>query len=452
MAAVRTNIDLDTFGVRWILQLTPLHASNAAILSTKGIMFMKEVVIDPQLVANSILELARCGEWSETGVWRTVYSPPWVEATDLYAKWCDEAGLSVKRDAVGNVWGRLEGTEGGKSIVSGSHIDTQAPGGRYDGALGALAGLIAIRALREQFGSPKRPLEAVAFCEEESSRFPGANFWGSRAITGAITPEEPERLIGFDGETMASAMESVGLDPRRVAEAERDDIDSFIELHIEQGPILESAGLPVALVSAITGMRHYVVNLEGIQNHAGAFPMDLRHDPVAGFAEIASCAIDTAHRFGRPAVTTVGRVIVEPNAPAVIPSRVEFTIDARHPDPEAREKLYAAHERMMVEIAARRSLKLSWRITTDHAPCVSDRGILDVLKQEGHAQSVPFMEMASGAGHDAQQMATRAKVAMIFVRSKDGRSHTPEEFSSIPDIVAGVSLLAAGLHKLAYEA
>jgi allantoate deiminase len=313
-----------------------------------------------------------------------------------------------------------------------------------------LAGLIAIRALKERYGTPKRTLEAVALCEEESSRFPGANFWGSRAITGAISPDEPESQLSFEGETMASAMENAGLDSRLIRDAERDDIDVFIELHIEQGPVLEQAGLPVAVVSAITGLRHYLVELKGTQNHAGAFPMDMRQDPLAGFAEIASNAIDTAHRWGRPAVTTIGRVVPEPNKPAVIPARVEFTIDARHPDPESCEKLYATHEHMMREVAARRNLELSWRITADHAPCLSDPEVLAVLKKAAQNEAVPFMIMASGAGHDTQQMARRAKVAMIFVRSKDGRSHTPEEFSSILDIVAGIRVLAAALHRLAY--
>ena len=406
--------------------------------------------INPGVVEKYILELAGHGAWGETGVWRTVYSTEWVAAANLYAKWCEEAGLLVRSDAVGNVWGRLEGSDGGKSIVTGSHIDSQTPGGRYDGALGALAGLVAIRALKEKYGTPKRTLEAVALCEEESSRFPGANFWGSRAITGAISPEEPENQLSFDGETMASAMQSAGLNPRRIADAERDDIDIFIELHIEQGPVLEQADLPVAIVSAITGLRHYLVELKGTQNHAGAFPMDMRQDPMAGFAEIASRAIDTAHRWGRPAVTTVGRVIPEPNKPAVIPARVEFTIDARHPNPAFCEKLYATHERMMHEVAARRNLELSWRITADHAPCLSNQEVLAVLKRSAQEETVPFMTMASGAGHDTQQMAKRSKVAMIFVRSKDGRSHTPEEFSSIPDIVAGIKVLAAGLHCLAY--
>lgn len=409
-----------------------------------------EIAIDPALVERFIMEMARFGAHSGTGVWRTVYSPEWVGATDLYARWCEEAGLAVKRDAVGNVWGRLDGKDGGKAIVSGSHIDTQRPGGRYDGTLGALAGLIALKALKETYGAPRRPLEAVALCEEEGSRFPSASWWGSRAITGRISPEDPDRIRGLADETIAQAMREVGLDPARIPEARRDDIEAFIELHIEQGPILEHAGLPVAVVTGITGIRHYLVTLEGTQNHAGAFPMDLRRDPMAGFAEIASGVVDTAHRWGRPAVTTVGRVEAEPNMPAVIPRRVRFTVDARHPDPEACVRLHASHERLMREVAARRGLDIDWEVLIDHPACPSDPGLVATLQDAARTQAVPFMLMASGAGHDSQQMAAIAKVAMIFVRSKDGRSHTPEEFSSIEDIVAGIKVLAASLYKLAY--
>ncbi|MGN6550399.1 MAG: hydantoinase/carbamoylase family amidase, partial [Pararhizobium sp.] len=332
----------------------------------------------------------------------------------------------------------------------GSHIDSQAPGGRYDGALGALSALIALRALKQQFGQPKRTLEAVAFCEEESSRFPSANYWGSRAITGRISPTDPDNTIAFTGETMSDAMRAIGLDPANIPRARRDDIDSFIELHIEQGPILEQENLPVAIVDAITGIRHYNVRLKGTQNHAGGFPMDIRRDPMAGFAEIASGVVNTAHRMGRPAVTTVGRAVVQPNYPAIIPASVEFSIDARHPNPEKRKALYAAHEGLMREVAARRGLEIEWDIQINHEPSPSDPAIVDTLQWMAREQGVPTLTMASGAGHDSQQMAAIAKVAMIFVRSKDGRSHTPDEFSSIEDIVEGIRVLAAGLHALAY--
>jgi allantoate deiminase len=411
----------------------------------------EKIEIDSALVERLLLDMAQHGSNGGTGVSRTVYSPEWVAAADLFARSCEEAGLTARMDAAGNVWGRLAGSEeGAKAIVSGSHIDTQTPGGRYDGTLGALAGLVAIKALREKYGKPRRPLECVAFCEEEGSRFPTANFWGSRAIVGRIGEGDAEATIGYSGETIGSAMREVGLDPSRISEAQRDDIGAFVELHIEQGPILEHAGLPVAVVTGITGIRHYRVELKGEQNHAGAFPMDLRRDPMAGFAEIASGVIDTAHRWGRPAVTTIGRLSVTPNGAAVIPESIAFSLDVRHPDPEQCQILYRSHERLMQEVAERRNLEIDWTVSLDHPAWPSDPAIVETLNAAARSQGVPVMTMASGAGHDSQQIARIAPMAMIFVRSKDGRSHTPEEFSSLPDIVAGIEVLAAGLYRLAY--
>ena len=232
------------------------------------------IEIDPVHVERMIFDLAQHGAWGDTGVWRPVYTPEWVAAADCFAGWCAEAGLAVTRDAVGNISGRLKGREVGGAIVSGSHLDTQCPGGRYDGALGAIAALVAVDALGKQFGPPRRTLEVLALCEEEGSRFATAGFWGSRAIVGKIAPSDFDTTIGRGGETMASAMREVGLDPARIPEARRDDIDTFVELHIEQGPILEQAGVPVAVVDAITGMRHTEYVLTGVANHAGAFPMD----------------------------------------------------------------------------------------------------------------------------------------------------------------------------------
>ena len=409
-----------------------------------------QIAVDRDLVETCVMALGRIGASGKTGVKRTVYSPEWVQATALYAQWCQEAGLAVRRDAVGNVWGRLEGSEAARSIASGSHIDSQLPGGRYDGALGCIAALVALRTLREQFGAPRRPLEAVAFCEEEGSRFPAANLWGSRAVTGRIAADEAQRLKDYEGTTIGDAMRGVGLDPSRIGEARRGDIDTFIELHVEQGPVLEHAGLPVGIVTGITGLRHYVVEVTGEANHAGAFPMDLRRDPMAGAAEMISGVIETATRIGRPAVTTVGRLQVEPNYPAIVPAKVRFTIDARHPDSEALARLYEQHETLLRKVAARRGLEVSWQATLDQPPSPSDAAIVQLLQSVAETQGVPTMRMHSGAGHDTQVMARIAKTAMIFVQSRRGRSHTPEEFTSIEHAAMGIEILAGAMYRLAY--
>ncbi len=406
--------------------------------------------VDASLLERHLLELARHGAHGETGVWRTAYSPAWVAAQDQVTAWFSEAGLAVRRDAVGNVWGRLEGDPEKPVIASGSHIDSQTPGGRYDGALGVVGALVALRTLRERFGSPRRTIEAVSLCEEEASRFHAATFWGSRAVTGRITPDEPERIRDFDGVSIGEAMRAVGLDPRRIPEAARDDIEVWIELHIEQGPILEEARLPVGVVDEITGIRHYVVRLAGRSDHAGARPMQGRLDPVAGFAEIVTAVIDVALEVGPPAVTTVGRIEVEPNLPAAVSDSVTFTIDSRHTDPQALERQHARQEQAMRAIAERRGLEISWTTPIDLPPRGCAPAVVAALERAARRQDVPFLRLHSGAGHDTQNMAGVAQAAMVFARCKDGRSHTPAEFTSVEDAVAATRVLAAALYELAY--
>jgi allantoate deiminase len=405
--------------------------------------------IDPAVIQEMVGELARFGAWGETGVNRLVYTPEWVAAQDHVAGWCTEAGLEVERDAVGNVWGWLRGRKPGPAIVTGSHIDSQKPGGRFDGALGVAAAVAAVRAVRERHGTPRRTVGVVSLCEEEASRFARTNFWGSRAATGTIAPTEADRMRAIDGPTMGEIMRDVGLDPERIPEAARDDIGAFIELHIEQGPLLEAAGLPVGVVETITGYRQYWIDLRGVANHAGTTPMDLRRDPMAGAAEIVSGVIDTAHRMGRPAVTTVGRMTVEPNGRAVVPERVGFTVDARHPEPGALATLLARHEGRWAEVAARRGLGLAVRVDSDRPPCPCDPALVETLAAAAAEAGVPTMRMTSGAVHDAMQFASVCPVAMLFVRSRGGVSHSPDEDTSAEDAAAGVETLARALARLA---
>ena len=411
---------------------------------------MTEQLVDPAVVEQRVHDLSRLGLTGETGVTRTVYSPEWVTAQNLLEGWMQSAGLETRRDAVGNLWGTARGSEPGTSIVSGSHVDSQAPGGRFDGALGIIAALTATEALLRRHGRPARTIEAVSLCEEEGSRFSTAGFWGSRAILGLITPEDVETTLSFEGETIGDAMRAIGLNPDQIPSAKRDDIDTFIELHIEQGPILEQADLPVEIVTAITGYRHYLVEVSGTSNHAGAFPMDLRRDPMAAAAEMISGVIQNAIDMGRPAVTTVGRLAIDPNYPAIIPERVTFMVDARHPDPEQRELLYQRHEQLIREAADRRRLNVEIQINKDLAPRPCDPGTVDILDQAAADLGIAHMRMTSGAVHDTQRFSQIAKTAMIFVQSKDGRSHTPAEFTSTEHATLGIEVLAEGLRRLAY--
>ncbi|MEZ4524106.1 MAG: hydantoinase/carbamoylase family amidase [Thermomicrobiales bacterium] len=413
----------------------------------------ERIDIDPAIVEQYVMTLAENGACGETGVWRPVYSEAWFAAQQQIERWMQEAGMETHWDAVGNVWGRIQGTDEVDRgvILTGSHIDSQLPGGRYDGALGVISGVLAVGELVRRYGPPARTIEVVSFCEEESSRFPTAHHWGSRAVAGAISPEDLESVISYNGEKIGDVMREAGFDLDAVPAIERDDLDIFIELHIEQGPILEQDGIPVAVVTGITGIRHYHVELRGRADHAGARPMDTRRDPMAAAAEIISTAIDTAHRMGRPAVTTVGRMSVQPNGAAIVPEQVNFTIDARHPDPETRALLYKRHEATIKAVCERRGIDYSWTLGAEQPPRVSDSELVETFVNAANEQEILHRTMPSGAVHDANRMAGFTRMVMLFVQSKDGRSHTPEEFTYAEHAAAGVQLLAAGLHKLAYS-
>ncbi|MDQ2682205.1 MAG: Zn-dependent hydrolase [Chloroflexota bacterium] len=406
--------------------------------------------IDRSTLEARIATMAGYGKVGETGVTRTVFSPEWVAANDQLAAWMGEAGLNVRMDAAGNLWGRIEGSDNRGSIVSGSHVDSQAPGGRFDGVLGIIAALTSVESLVRELGPPRRTLEVVSLCEEEGSRFPTAGFWGSRAILGLITPDDVENTVSFTGEKIGDVMRSVGLDPTELPAAVRNDIDAFIELHIEQGPILESEGLPVGIVTGITGYRHFDVTIRGTANHAGAFPMDLRRDPMAAAAEIISGVINTAHRMGRPAVTTVGRITADPNYPAIVPDSVRFTIDARHPDAEQRDLLYARHTALIQEVGERRNVDVEMTFTKDLGPRPCDPEIVQLLAAAAGDLGIPHRLLPSGAVHDTQRFSEIARTAMIFVQSRDGRSHTPNEFTETEHAALGIEVLREGLRRLAY--
>ncbi len=241
-------------------------------------------------------------------------------------------------------------------------------------------------------------------------------------------------------------MRSCALDPSRIPAAKRNDIDAFLELHIEPGPVWEDAGVSEAIVEATTGIAQFEATLAGEQNHAGACPMDLRRAPMAGFAEITGRLIDHAHRLGRPAVTTIGRCDVRPGGSALVPQRVAFSMDARHPD--ARTRMYAVHECLIREAAERRGLIAELRSLIDHEPCRCDPDLVAALQQAADNCGIPTVTVTSGAGHDAQQMSEIARSAMIFVRSRGGLSHTPEEVSSPDDCTDGFRVLAEALRLL----
>jgi len=387
--------------------------------------------IDGALLERRLDELYAIGD-------RGLYDSAWAAALDRVERWMKDAGLETHRDAVGNLWGRAEGS--GKSIVTGSHIDTVRNGGRLDGALGIVAGLTAGEALLKNKGKPRRPLEVVAICEEEGSRF-ATNFWGSRAIIGAIDKPDAE---------IAAAMRERGLDPTKIASAARDDIDTFVELHIEQGRVLESARTPLAVVSAIVGTAHLEVTVTGQPDHAGTTPMDLRRDALAGAAAMVQAVESIAKSLGKPAVATVGKLNVEPAQINVVPAMVVFTVDLRHADLGGRRALEERIRSLCGRISEERRLGLAIRTLQEKAPVAMHADVRALLARAAQECGVQATEMVSGAGHDAQILASRSRVGMLFVPSIGGRSHCPEEATNSEHLLFGTTVLAKALELLAY--
>ena len=394
-------------------------------------------------------ELYKIGAEPGGGAYRPLYGTAWAEAGDCVERWMKKAGLETRRDAVGNLWGRLDGTEKGKVIVTGSHIDTVRHGGRLDGALGIVAGLTATEALMKARGKPKRSLDVVAICEEEGSRFP-TNFWGSRAIVGSIGKDEADTIVDPNGVTIAQAMRERGLDPAKIGSAARDDIDAFVELHIEQGAVLETTRQPLAVVSAIAGGVHLEIVVTGRADHAGTTPMDLRHDALVGASVMIQAIESITRAIGAPAVATVGRIRAEPDQINVVPGRVVFTVDLRHSDPGARRALEERTRSLCRTIAAERGLELEVRVLQERPPVPMHAEVRAVLTRAAQECGVRATELVSGAGHDAQILAARCKVGMLFVPSVGGRSHCPEEHTDPGHLELGARVLVRTLELLAY--
>jgi allantoate deiminase len=398
--------------------------------------------IDTGELERELDELYSIGAEPGGGVYRPLYSEPWAAALERVEQWMQRTGLITRRDAVGNLWGRVDGTSADtKAVVTGSHIDTVRHGGRLDGALGIVAGLTSVRALLEARGKPKRPLEVLAICEEEGSRFP-TNFWGSRAIIGAIDHVDPD---------IAAAMREHGLDPTRIATAARNDIDTFVELHIEQGAVLESTGRPLAIVSAIAGGVHLEVTVTGRADHAGTTPMHLRRDALSGAAAMIQAIEAITRSLGSPAVATVGKIHVEPDQINVVPGRARFTVDLRHSTLGGRRALEERIRSLCETTASERSLGITIATLHERPPVPMHSDVRAVLSRAAQDCAVQPMELVSGAGHDAQILAAKCRVGMLFVPSIGGRSHCPEERTRPEHVELGTRVLLRALELLAYS-
>jgi allantoate deiminase len=408
-----------------------------------------DILTSADELATEIERFGEVGLRPGLGLLRAVYTEPWRQAMDLVRQRMEAIGLTTWFDAAGNLFGRITGTEGGPSIMTGSHIDTVPNAGKYDGTLGILGSLAAVAALKEQFGQPHRTIDVVVTCDEDGARF-ATEYWGSQTIAGTIEPKDLDRVRDAEGTTIGEAMRQAGFDPDRIGKARRDDVAAWIELHIEQGRVLEDEGIDVGIVTALAGRWSGTVRVVGREDHAGTTPMDARRDAMAGASRIISHAIRGAEEYGRPTVCTVGKIDVSPGATNVIPSAASFSIDARDTDAARLARLAGSIRDFAGEIAQRRDLGVSFDDFVERSPTPMDEALIDIARASAEAVGASALVMPSMASHDARILGTRWPSAMIFVPSRDGRSHCPEEYTTPQQMRKGVLVLAETLRRAAY--
>ena len=394
---------------------------------------------------NRILELGQVGRSQEGGVTRRALTIEDKKGHQLVTKWMEESGMKVRYDNFGNLIGRKEGIDSNLApVIIGSHIDSVKNGGRFDGVIGVLGGIEIAQILQEEKIAHKRPLEIIAFCEEEGSRFNDGLF-GSRGIIGKITQEDLkkmdennitryEALSNFSSEINPQKLEQSVLTPNQVY--------VYFEMHIEQGPFLEEENCAVGVVSHVAGPHWMNFTLTGEAGHAGTVPMNLRKDPIPAAAEIILYIESICNDpIMKETVGTVGIVDVKPGGSNIIPSKVSFSLDLRDIDLNRRENVYEKIRKKVEGICRKR--KLEWQVDEGmRVPPVScspalTKQLLNSMENLGLSPKT----MISGAGHDAMLMAEITDVGMIFVRCKKGISHQPEEWADKNDIAQGTNVL-----------
>ncbi len=409
------------------------------------------IEINADRLWSRLSKLAEIGRSEGSGVTRLSFTEEERAAIDLVASYMREAHLEVREDAAGNLIGRREGSDPEAPVLlTGSHVDSVPNGGDFDGPLGVLAAVEALQVMEERGVETERPIEVVAFADEEGARF-GFGMIGSRAMAGTLTPEDLDRQ-DESGISIAHAMRDYGLDPEKIDEAARpeDSVHAYVELHIEQGKILENEDLPVGVVTGIAGPVWLRLTLEGEAGHAGTTPMGLRCDALVAAAAIVGRVEKEAARTGTT-VGTVGQLDLSPGGINIIPGRVSFSLDLRDIDQEVRDGVEARIADEAGRICEERGIGLETQTLQRLPPVLCSDLVREAAREACEELGFEPFELASGAGHDGMHLASLCPIGMIFVRSKDGLSHNPNEYSSREDCAAGAEVLYRTLLGLAGE-
>jgi len=405
--------------------------------------------VNGERLAKRLYELSFIGYTQVGGVKRPGLSDEEKKAKELVKLWMTEAGLTVTEDGAGNVRGRLAGLDDSKrAIASGSHVDSVPNGGNFDGPLGVLSALEVAEAWKETGYVPLKPYEVIIFTDEEGSRF-NSGLSGSRAMTGDMSEEEMEGLRDYNGETLAQVLERYGSSLQAFKEAKRDmnELEMFVEVHIEQGKKLEQADQPVGIVNGIAGPAWLEAEFSGEAGHAGNTPMIGRKDPLVAAAAFIHKIPEFPAQVSETAVATVGKLEVSPNGINVIPEKVTLHVDIRDIYEEPRDQLLERIRQEAENIAAARNVQLDIKQNTKIQPVPIAQDLQDQLADSLRKFDIEPTYIPSGAGHDAMILGRHIPVAMLFVRSKEGISHNPKEWSSLDDCVAGIHVLKDFIEK-----
>lgn len=410
---------------------------------------MLALSVNRDRLQDDIEALAEIGRDHSHGIYRMAFTAADMQARDWFRQRVLDAELGFFQDGAANLHARYDWDGIRPAVMMGSHIDTVPGAGHLDGALGVLVALECLRCIKEANIHLDYPLEAVVFSDEEG-RFGG--MLGSQAMAGMLSPESIYAAIDLDGVTLVDAMQLAGLNAMEALHARRtpESIHAFLELHIEQGPMLDKAGVSIGNVDAIAGLFKWDVSLIGTANHAGTTPMDMRNDAFMGLSEFASQLQRILDENGSArSVATIGKVEIFPGAANVIPGKVEFSLEARDTDPQVLEEIAAAFRKALSAIARHRGLMFEFKVLSELSPVKCDQGIIDTIENVSKSLGFPFLQMASGAAHDTQIMAAITRAGMIFVPSKDGRSHSLAEWTDMDDIEKGANLALNAMYRIA---
>ncbi|ASN06719.1 M20 family metallo-hydrolase [Virgibacillus necropolis] len=399
--------------------------------------------INGERIAKRLYELSEIGFTSDGGVRRPGFSNEEKSAKQLVKSWMDEAGLKVTEDGAGNVIGRLDGVNNDlPAVASGSHVDSVPNGGHFDGPVGVLAALEVASAWKEMNFIPKKPYEMIIFTDEEGSRF-NSGLTGSTAMTGNEDYAKQTQMVDYNGDSFESVLQAYGSSLQGFKEAKRDmkELEIFIEVHIEQGKKLENDDLPVGIVSGIAGPAWLEVTFTGEAGHAGNTPMNGRRDPLIAAAEFIQKVEGFPEKVSDTAVATIGKVNVSPNGINVIPQLVTLNVDIRDIYKDTRDELLQLIIQEAEHIAGNREISINVKENTKIQPVPIKKELQNKLANSISKYGLEPAYIPSGAGHDAMNLGMHIPVAMLFVRSKDGISHNPKEWSTLNDIVTTIHVL-----------